>query len=133
MRRGKVPKTVDEYLAGIPEPARSTLSRVRKVIRSVAPTEATEVISYRIPMFKYHGMLIGYAEKDAETQAPARRLSPGARAARLDRGPQHAHRLPLCSGGPGPGAARASGTPASSSTCCPRCGSRAPACCSSSS
>jgi uncharacterized protein YdhG (YjbR/CyaY superfamily) len=61
MRGGKVPKTVDEYLAEVPEPARSTLTHVRKVIRSVVPKEATEVISYRIPMFKYNGMLIGYA------------------------------------------------------------------------
>jgi uncharacterized protein YdhG (YjbR/CyaY superfamily) len=57
----KLPKTVDEYLAGIPEPARSTLMHVRRVIRSVVPKEATEVISYGIPMFKYNGMLIGYA------------------------------------------------------------------------
>lgn len=61
MRGGKVPKTVDEYLAEVPEPARSTLKHVRAVIRSVVPKEATEVISYRIPMFKYRGMLIGYA------------------------------------------------------------------------
>jgi uncharacterized protein YdhG (YjbR/CyaY superfamily) len=61
MRGGKVPNTVDEYLAKVPEPARSTLTHVRKVIRSAVPKEATEVISYRIPMFKYHGMLIGYA------------------------------------------------------------------------
>src|SRR5437763_6632650 len=61
MRGGKVPKTVDEYLAEVPEPARSTLTHVRKVIRSVVPKEATEVISYRIPMFKYNGMLVGYA------------------------------------------------------------------------
>jgi uncharacterized protein YdhG (YjbR/CyaY superfamily) len=52
---------VDEYLAGVPEPARSTLERVRAVIRSVVPPEATEVISYRIPMFKYKGMLVGFA------------------------------------------------------------------------
>ena len=61
MRGGKVPKTVDEYLANVPEPARSTLAHVRNVIRAVVPKEATEVISYRIPMFKYNGMLIGYA------------------------------------------------------------------------
>jgi uncharacterized protein YdhG (YjbR/CyaY superfamily) len=61
MRGGKVPKTVDEYLAGIAEPARSTLTHVREVIRSVVPKETTEVISYRIPIFKYKGMLIGYA------------------------------------------------------------------------
>jgi|SRR5271166_4860476 len=55
------PKNVDEYLAGVPEPARSTLEKVRAVIRSVAPPEATELISYRIPMFKYKGMLVGFA------------------------------------------------------------------------
>jgi uncharacterized protein YdhG (YjbR/CyaY superfamily) len=61
MRGGKVAKTVGEYLAGLPEPARSTLKHVRAVIRSTVPPETTEVISYGIPMFKYNGMLIGYA------------------------------------------------------------------------
>ena len=60
-KRNVVPETVDEYLAGVPEPARSTLERVRAVIRSVVPPEAVEVISYRIPMFKYKGMLVGFA------------------------------------------------------------------------
>lgn len=54
-------KTVDEYLAAIPEPASSALKHVREVIRSVVPKEATEVISYGMPMFKYNGMLVGYA------------------------------------------------------------------------
>jgi uncharacterized protein YdhG (YjbR/CyaY superfamily) len=48
------PKTVDEYLAGVSEPARSTLTKVRAVIRATVP-EAIETISYRIPMFKYKG------------------------------------------------------------------------------
>jgi len=61
MKSGKAAKTVDEYLAGTPEPARSTLQHIRKVIKSVVPKETTEVISYRIPMFKYNGMLVGYA------------------------------------------------------------------------
>ena len=61
MRKGKTPKTVDEYLAKVPEPAASTLKHIRKVIQSVVPKETTEVISYGIPMFKYHGMLVGYA------------------------------------------------------------------------
>ena len=56
-----IPKTVNEYLAAVPEPARSTLKNVRTAIRSAAPAEATEVISYGIPMFKYKGMLMGYA------------------------------------------------------------------------
>src|ERR1700730_17985037 len=59
--KGKAAKTVDEYLAGTPEPARSTLKHVRAVIKSVVPKETTEVISYGIPMFKYNGMLVGYA------------------------------------------------------------------------
>ena len=56
-----IPKTVNEYMAAVPEPDRSTLKKVRAAIRSAAPAEATEVISYGIPMFKYKGMLIGYA------------------------------------------------------------------------
>jgi uncharacterized protein YdhG (YjbR/CyaY superfamily) len=55
------PKSVDEYLAGVPEPARSTLNRVRAAIRSAVPPEATEAISYRIPTFKYKGPLLGFA------------------------------------------------------------------------
>jgi uncharacterized protein YdhG (YjbR/CyaY superfamily) len=61
MRKGKAAKTVDEYLANTPEPARSTLKHIRAVIKSVVPKEATEVISYGMPMFKYNGMLVGYA------------------------------------------------------------------------
>lgn len=55
------PKTVDAYLADVPEPACSTLKHIRAVIQSLVPPETTEVISYGIPMFKYHGMLVGYA------------------------------------------------------------------------
>jgi uncharacterized protein YdhG (YjbR/CyaY superfamily) len=61
MRKGKVAKTVEEYLAGIPEPARTTLKHIRGVIRSVVPKETTEVISYGMPMFQYNGMLVAYA------------------------------------------------------------------------
>jgi uncharacterized protein YdhG (YjbR/CyaY superfamily) len=61
MRKGKAAKSVDEYLANTPEPARAALMHVRELIQSVAPKEATEVISYGIPMFKFNGMLVGYA------------------------------------------------------------------------
>src|SRR5580693_2269764 len=62
MQKGKaVAKNVNEYLAGLPEPARSSLKHVRAVIRSVVPAETTEVISYGMPMFKFNGMLVGYA------------------------------------------------------------------------
>lgn len=56
-----VPKNVDEYLAGVPEPARSTLNKVRAVIRSAVPPEATEGIGYRMPVFRYKGPLVGFA------------------------------------------------------------------------
>jgi len=56
-----IPKTVDEYLASVPEPARSTLKKIRAAIRISAPAETTEFISYRMPMYKYKGMLMGYA------------------------------------------------------------------------
>jgi uncharacterized protein YdhG (YjbR/CyaY superfamily) len=55
------PKDVDEYLASVPEPARSTLNKIRAAIRSAVPREATETISYRIPAFKHKGMLVWFA------------------------------------------------------------------------
>ena len=55
------PATVDEYLARVPEPARSTLEKIRATIRSVLPAETTEVISYGIPAFKYKKVLVWYA------------------------------------------------------------------------
>jgi len=55
------PKTVDEYLARVPEPARTTLNKIRATIQSVVPAEATEAISYGIPGFKYKGALIWFA------------------------------------------------------------------------
>ena len=60
-KRAKPPKSVDEYLAGVPEPARTTLNKIRATIRSVVPPETTEVLSYRIPAFKYQGVLVWYA------------------------------------------------------------------------
>jgi uncharacterized protein YdhG (YjbR/CyaY superfamily) len=60
-KRNGTPKNVDEYLAGVPEPARGTLSKTRAVIRSAVPAEATEAISYGMPTFKYKGPLVWYA------------------------------------------------------------------------
>ncbi|MFZ0819502.1 MAG: DUF1801 domain-containing protein [Candidatus Acidiferrales bacterium] len=59
--RGGAPRNVDEYLAGVPEPARGTLKKIRAAIRSAAPPDAIETISYRIPAFKYKGMLMWFA------------------------------------------------------------------------
>jgi uncharacterized protein YdhG (YjbR/CyaY superfamily) len=55
------PKTVDEYLAGVAEPAHSTLKKIRAAIRSAVPPGTTEAISYGIPAFKYKRMLVWFA------------------------------------------------------------------------
>lgn len=50
-----------DYMANVPEPARTTLSRIRAVIQAAAPADTVETISYGIPTFKYKGPLIGFA------------------------------------------------------------------------
>jgi uncharacterized protein YdhG (YjbR/CyaY superfamily) len=60
--KGKsAPKSVDEYLAGVPETTRSAFIKLREAIRSAVPAEATETISYRIPAIKYKGVLVWFA------------------------------------------------------------------------
>jgi uncharacterized protein YdhG (YjbR/CyaY superfamily) len=59
--RNAIPKNTDEYLAAVPEPARSMLKKMRAAIRSAVPPEATEIISYRIPAFKHKGVLVWFA------------------------------------------------------------------------
>ena len=61
MKKGSVPKEMDAYLARVPEPARSTLNKMRDVIRSVTPAGTTEGISYGIPTFHYKGGLVAFA------------------------------------------------------------------------
>jgi len=55
------PKNVEEYLARVPEPSRSTLSKVRAAIRTAVPPRTTEVISYGMPAFKHNEVLVWYA------------------------------------------------------------------------
>src|SRR6266436_3029979 len=55
------PKNVDEYLAGVAEPARSSLNKMRAAIWSAVPPEATEAISYGMPAFKHKGVLVWFA------------------------------------------------------------------------
>ena len=52
---------IDEYLAGLEEPKRSTLQRLRQTILEVVP-EAEEGVSYRVPAFRLEGKVIaGFA------------------------------------------------------------------------
>jgi len=52
---------VDAYLRKVPEPARTTLEKIRATIRSVVPPDATEALSYGMPAFRYKGALVAYA------------------------------------------------------------------------
>jgi len=52
--------SVAAYLRAVPPAPRAALQKLRQTIKAAAP-EATEVISYGIPMFKHHGMLVGFA------------------------------------------------------------------------
>lgn len=60
-KSNRPPKTVEQYLAGVPEAARHRLSELRNTIRAAVPPEATEIISYRIPAFKTKRVLVWYA------------------------------------------------------------------------
>jgi uncharacterized protein YdhG (YjbR/CyaY superfamily) len=60
-KRKAAGRTVSEYLSRVPEPARSTLEKVRRVIHSALPREAEEVISYGIPAFKHRQVIVWYA------------------------------------------------------------------------
>jgi uncharacterized protein YdhG (YjbR/CyaY superfamily) len=52
---------VDDYLAGLAEPQRSTLEEVRRRILEVAP-DAEQCISYSMPAFKVQGKVVaGFA------------------------------------------------------------------------
>jgi uncharacterized protein YdhG (YjbR/CyaY superfamily) len=53
-------KNTDEYLLSQPEPVRTKLEILRLIIRNAVP-EAEEVISYQMPAFRFHGMLVFYA------------------------------------------------------------------------
>lgn len=54
------PETIDEYLNELPSEVRAVLEKIRHTIRSVVP-KAEETISYGMPAFRYHGMLVYFA------------------------------------------------------------------------
>lgn len=55
-------RTIDEYLAALPDDRRATLELLRQTIKAAAP-EATESIAYQMPAFRSHGgqFLVSYA------------------------------------------------------------------------
>jgi uncharacterized protein YdhG (YjbR/CyaY superfamily) len=55
-----LPKNVDEYIAAFPQDVQVRLEQMRQTIKKTAPG-AEELISYQMPAFKYHGMLVYFA------------------------------------------------------------------------
>ena len=58
MRTSKA-KTVDAYIRQAPPHTRAMLKQLRAIVKQEAP-DAVEGISYHMPMYKYHGMFLGY-------------------------------------------------------------------------
>jgi uncharacterized protein YdhG (YjbR/CyaY superfamily) len=53
-------KQVDEYISRFPPKAQKLLQQLRATIRKAAP-DAEEVISYAMPGYKLHGLLVCFA------------------------------------------------------------------------
>lgn len=54
------PNSIDEYIKDFPKGVQIKLEQIRKVIKKAAPG-AKEVISYQVPAFKMHDVLVYFA------------------------------------------------------------------------
>jgi uncharacterized protein YdhG (YjbR/CyaY superfamily) len=57
-------KDVDAYLASAPKELRAALDNLRAAIKAAAP-KAEELISYRIPTYKYQGPLVHFVARES--------------------------------------------------------------------
>jgi uncharacterized protein YdhG (YjbR/CyaY superfamily) len=60
MVKKQKPTDIDEYIAQFPADVQAVLQMVRETISNAAP-DAEEVISYQMPSFKQHGILVHFA------------------------------------------------------------------------
>src|SRR3984957_2014520 len=60
MAKPKKAKDIDGYISQFPADVQAILQKVRKTIDSAAP-EAMETISYLMPAFRLHGILVYFA------------------------------------------------------------------------
>ncbi|TMI89019.1 MAG: DUF1801 domain-containing protein [Bacteroidetes bacterium] len=60
MEANKNFRTVEEYFSAFPASTKKVLMKMRETIRQAAP-QAEELISYNMPAFKLHGVLVYYA------------------------------------------------------------------------
>jgi uncharacterized protein YdhG (YjbR/CyaY superfamily) len=54
------PTSIDEYIAASAPKVQQVLRKIRRTIGAAAP-DAEEVISYRMPAFRQHGILVYFA------------------------------------------------------------------------
>jgi uncharacterized protein YdhG (YjbR/CyaY superfamily) len=54
-------KSIDQYIAACAPETRATLRKLRSTIKRAAPPETEELISYRMPAFALHGILVYFA------------------------------------------------------------------------
>ena len=60
MAKPKIAKDIDGYISNFPADVQAILEKVRETIRRAAP-EAKETISYMMPAFRQHGILVYFA------------------------------------------------------------------------
>jgi uncharacterized protein YdhG (YjbR/CyaY superfamily) len=60
MAKARTPTTIDSYISQFPADVQAVLRDVRATIRHAAP-DAEETISYRMPAFRQHGILVYFA------------------------------------------------------------------------
>jgi uncharacterized protein YdhG (YjbR/CyaY superfamily) len=60
MAQSQKPKDIDSYISQFSAEVQEILEKVRTTIQSAAP-EAKETISYMMPAFKQHGILVYFA------------------------------------------------------------------------
>ena len=54
------PTNIDEYIDSFPPKVQVILERIRRTVREAAPA-AEEIISYRMPAFRWNGILVYFA------------------------------------------------------------------------
>ena len=62
MAKAKKPADIDGYISQFSADVRAVLRDVREAIRRAAP-EAEETISYQMPAFRQHGILVYFAAR----------------------------------------------------------------------
>lgn len=55
------PENIDQYIAMCPPNVRPILRKLRSTIKRAAPPQTEELISYRMPAFALHGILVYFA------------------------------------------------------------------------